>query len=209
MSKHKHDGNEDRHEIKVEFKDKDDETVAAETAETKSEKAPKAGQEIYEETIAGLDEKLKEAEDKYLRLAAEFDNFRKRTARQFEDMSQAGRVHVIAQLLTVLDNFQRALDASANSSSHDSLREGTELVYKNLYDVLTKEGLEPIEAVGKPFDPNLHDALMQLESDEHPEGIVVQEIVKGYKLNDRVLRHSKVAVSKGPGGKSDASENDD
>ncbi len=204
MSKHKHDGSEDKHEIKVEFKGKNDEAVEAE-----SEKVPKSDIEISEETVAGLEEKLKEAEDKYLRLAAEFDNYRKRTARQFEDISQAGRIHVITQLLDVLDNFQRALEASASSSNHDSLREGTQLVYKNLYDVLTKEGLEPIEAVGKPFDPNLHDALMQLESDEHPEGIVVQEMTKGYKLNDRVLRHSKVAVSKGPGGESDPGDNDD
>ena len=204
MSKHKHDGSEDKHEIKVEFKDKTDEA-----APTESEKGPKSDKDISKETIAGLEEKLKEAEDKYLRLAAEFDNYRKRTARQFEDMSQAGRIHVITQLLDVLDNFQRALEASASSSNHDSLREGTELVYKNLYDILTKEGLEPIEAVGKPFDPNLHDALMQLESDEHPEGIVVQEMTKGYKLNDRVLRHSKVAVSKGPGRESDSGSNDD
>ena len=204
MSKHKHDGSEDKHEIKVEFKDKTDEA-----APTESEKGPKSDKDISKETIAGLEEKLKEAEDKYLRLAAEFDNYRKRTARQFEDMSQAGRIHVITQLLDVLDNFQRALEASASSSNHDSLREGTELVYKNLYDILTKEGLEPIEAVGKPFDPNLHDALMQLESDEHPEGIVVQEMTKGYKLNDRVLRHSKVAVSKGPGEERDSGDSDD
>ena len=203
MSKHKHDGDEDRREIKVEFKDKSDEAV-----EMEPEKEPKSDKEFFEETIAGLEEKLKEADDKYLRLAAEFDNYRKRTARQFEDMSQAGRIHVITQLLDVLDNFQRALEASAGSSNHDSLREGTQLVYKNLYDVLTKEGLEPIEAVGKPFDPNLHDALMQLESDEHPEGIVVQEMTKGYKLKDRVLRHSKVAVSKGPGGESDSGGSD-
>ena len=145
-----------------------------------------------------MQERLKEADDKYLRLAAEFDNFRKRTARQFEELSQAGRIHVITRLLGVLDNFQRALEAAANTSNHDSLLEGMQLVYKSFCDILSKEGLEPIEAVGKPFDPNVHDALMQLESDEYTEGTVVQEMVKGYKFGDKILRHSRVAVSKRP-----------
>jgi molecular chaperone GrpE len=197
MSKHERKNDEAEDEIKIDTKDKKEESRSLEgdaAAEAEGTSEPEA----CEETIAGLQERLKEADDKYLRLAAEFDNFRKRTARQFEELSQAGRIHVITQLLGVLDNFQRALEAAANTSNHDSLLEGMQLVYKSFYDILSREGLEPIEAVGKPFDPNLHDALMQLESDEYAEGTVVREMVKGYKFGDKILRHARVAVSKSP-----------
>ncbi len=197
MSKRERNNDEAKDDIKIDIEDKKDESASLEgdaATETEGTSEPEA----CEETIAELQERLKEADDKYLRLAAEFDNFRKRTARQFEELSQAGRIHVITRLLGVLDNFQRALEAAANTSNHDSLLEGMQLVYKSFCDILSKEGLEPIEAVGKPFDPNVHDALMQLESDEYPEGTVVQEMVKGYKFGDKILRHSRVAVSKRP-----------
>lgn len=204
MSKAEHNDGADKREIKIEVTETNDEAAPKQRGEPQSKK------EIYEEKIAELEARLKDGDDKYLRLAAEFDNFRKRTARQFEEMSQAGRVRVITQLLDVLDNFQRALEAAAGSNNYGGLLDGMRLIYKNLYDILTREGLEPIEALGKPFDPNLHEAIMQMESDEYPEGSVVQEIVKGYKIGDKILRHSRVAVGKSPasGGKSDAEKSD-
>ncbi len=145
---------------------------------------------------AEYEQKLKEQEDQFLRLAAEFDNFRKRTARQFENMTIASVERIVLPLLEVVDNFHRALEA-ASSENGESVKKGMELIYQQLQDVLKREELEEIEAVGKPFDPNLHDAIMQVESDEYDEGIVVQELLKGYKLKGKVIRHARVAVSKG------------
>jgi molecular chaperone GrpE len=99
--------------------------------------------------------------------------------------------------LEVADNFERALEAASNSADFKSLHSGTELIYQHLLDVLEKEGVEPIKAVGEKFDPALHEAVMQIESDDYPEGVIAQEMTKGYKLKGRVIRFSKVVVSKG------------
>jgi molecular chaperone GrpE len=153
----------------------------------------KTGEQIIEEYAA----RVKELEDKYLRLAAEFDNFKKRTARQFEDIIKSSSERIIVELLEVVDNFERALDAGAKAADFASLKAGTQLIYQHLLDILKKQGLEVIDAVGKHFDPKLHEAMMQVDDDESPEGTVVQEIVRGYKLNGKVIRFSKVAVSTG------------
>lgn len=153
----------------------------------------------YEETIKAL-------EDRYLRLAAEFDNYKKRIARRFDELLKNSGENIILQILEVVDNFQRALEAASESSDFDSLRKGNELIYQHLFDILNKEGVKPIEAVGKEFNPGLHEAVMQVESDEYPEGVIVQEITRGYKLNDRVIRFAKVVVSKGKSGTEKASD---
>ena len=154
-----------------------------------------------EKTLAEVEkeyqDKIKQMEDRFLRLAAEFDNYKKRTARQFEDIIKTANERLIVQLLDVADNFHRALEAARNSSDYDSLRKGTELIWQHLEDILKKEGLEKIEALGKEFDPQVHDAMMQIESEEHPEGTVALEVSPGYKLSGKIIRHSKVAVSKG------------
>jgi len=147
-----------------------------------------------EQIIAEYKEKEQELEDRYLRLAAEFENYKKRTSRQFEGIIKNSNEKIITSILEVVDNFERALEAS-NSTDFASFREGTELIYQHLSEILKNEGLEPIDAVGKKFNPNLHEAMMQVESDEYPEGVVVQEISRGYKLNGKVIRFSKVAVS--------------
>jgi len=147
--------------------------------------------------IEGYEEKLKEKEDRFLRLAAEFDNYKKRTARQFENMTISSVERVITPLLEVVDNFQRALESADENSDFESLKKGMELIYQQLQGILKREGVEEIEAVGKPFDPNLHDAMMQVESDEYDDGIVVQEMMKGYRIKDKVIRHARVVVGKG------------
>jgi len=150
-----------------------------------------------EPTVEDFEIKLVEADDRYMRLAAEFDNYRKRTARQFEDMIKNSNEKLLLQVLELADNFERALEAASNSSDNESLKSGTELIYQHLSDILKKEGVEPIESIGQKFDPNLHEALMQVESDEYDEGIVTQEINRGYKLHGKVIRFARVAVSRG------------
>jgi molecular chaperone GrpE len=159
-----------------------------------------------EEIEKEYQEKIKEMEDKFLRLAAEFDNYKKRAARQYDEIVKSANENLIIQMLNVADNFQRALGASRNGSDYSSLQQGTELIYQYLEDILNKEGVEKIIAVGEAFDPHLHDAMMQVESDQYPEGVIAQEISPGYKLKGKVIRHSRVVVSRG---KKPASENDD
>ena len=163
-----------------------EETPAEESApEEKSEK------QIIEE----YRDKVQELEDCHLRLAAEFENYKKRIARQFEDMIKSSGEKIIIPVLEVIDNFERAFEAASNSTDFKVLQEGMELTYQQLFEILKKEGVEPIKAVGETFDPNLHEAMMQVESDEYAEGVIVQEISRGYKLNGRVIRFSRVAVS--------------
>jgi molecular chaperone GrpE len=195
--------NEEQPDTKVEVKvkginekgvEKDSDTDGA-GAELREEEALE-GSESIGTVRAEYEQKLKEQEDRYLRLAAEFDNFRKRTARQFETMAIASVERIVLPLLEVVDNFQRALEA-ASSENGEPFKKGMELIYQQLRDVLKREELEEIESLGKPFDPNLHDAIMQVESNEYEEGIVVHELLKGYRLKGKVIRHARVAVSKG------------
>jgi len=138
-----------------------------------------------------------ELEDKLLRLAAEFDNYRKRISRQYEDMVRSANDSLVLQLLEVVDNFERALNHTKDDTDFESFYKGTELILNQMVDLLRKHDITPIEAVGRPFDPNLHEAMMQIESDEHDEGMVAVEMAKGYRQGQRVIRHSKVGVSAG------------
>ncbi len=203
-------------EIKVQFNDDDeqpdsdnnDETVEApEDAAGESENSSDAAVET--ETAPELTEEEKltaqvvELEDRLLRSAAEFDNFKKRTVRRFEEIVRSANDRILLQLLEVVDNFERALDHGDEQADLEGYREGMKLIYEQLTTLLDKHEVSPIEAVGKPFDPNLHEAVMQTESDEYPEGTVAIEMSKGYRQGGRILRHSKVGVSAG------ASEFDD
>ncbi|MFH1006299.1 MAG: nucleotide exchange factor GrpE [Candidatus Latescibacterota bacterium] len=146
-----------------------------------------------------LEKALTEAaqhQDRFLRLAAEFDNYKRRTARQYGDIVQSANERLMSQLLPVLDNFERALSHQGDDETLESFRKGVEMIFGQLHDVLEAEGLKPFESVGKPFDSNIHDAVIQIESDEHESEIVMEEVQKGYTLGDKVLRHTKVVVSK-------------
>ena len=176
----------------------DTEISAGEILEKEEEPSkPETEVDLLKERLAKSEEQTKELEDRLLRLAAEFDNYRKRTNKEFSYLVKNANEKLILQLLDTLDNFQRALDSAKTSSDYENFHKGVELIYTHMKDILAKEGLKEIDAVGKPFDPNFHEAVTQAASDEYDEGMVMEEISKGYLLNDRLLRASKVVVSKG------------
>jgi molecular chaperone GrpE len=139
--------------------------------------------------------------DRLVRHSADFENYKKRAARERQDAVKYATESLMQKLLPILDNFEAALAAvqSSNAESNQSLLTGVSMIQQQLKSVLTEGGLEEIEAHGKPFDPNLHEAVSQAESTEHPEGNVMQQLRKGYRLRDRLLRPATVIVSKGPG----------
>ncbi len=143
-------------------------------------------------------EKYKARVEEYVqllqRVQADFDNFRKRTAQEREDWSRYCSMRLATNLLPVLDNFERAL--SAGGQDIKQFMEGMELIYKQLKAALEKEGVQAMDAVGKEFDPNYHEAVMQASSEEHPDNTVIEEFQKGYLLGDRVIRPAMVKVAK-------------
>ena len=141
-----------------------------------------------------LKEKIETLEDRVRRQMAEFDNFRKRTDKEKEQMFSMGEKNVIEKILPIVDNFERGFDTVEATDEEDAFVEGMRKIYSQMVKQLEAFGVTPIEAVGKEFDPNLHNAVMQVESDEFESGIVAQELQKGYMYHDQVLRHSMVAV---------------
>lgn len=142
-----------------------------------------------------LEAEAQELKDQLLRARAEFENFRKRTAREVERIRKTATESVIHALLPVLDNLELALEHAEDAG--DPIADGVKIVLKQLLDVLEQNGLEPIEALGRPFDPKVHEAVSQIESAEVPKDNVAQEFQRGYTLGGQVLRPSKVVVSLG------------
>lgn len=140
-------------------------------------------------------EKYEKLNDQYIRLAADFDNFRKRQAQERESLLRYGAESTVTKLLEVMDNFDRGLKAIETVDDCDKVKECYNLAYKNFYDVMTKIGLETIKAIGEEFDPNLHEAVMQTPSSEQPEHTIIAELQKGYKLGDKVIRPTLVNVA--------------
>lgn len=139
-------------------------------------------------------EKIDELEDRVKRQMAEFENFRKRTEKEKNAMFDVGAKSVIEKILPVVDNFERGLAAVPEDEKSGAFADGMNMIYKQLIGELDKLGVKPIEAVGKEFDPNLHNAVMQTTSEELESGYVAQELQKGYTYHDMVIRHSMVAV---------------
>jgi molecular chaperone GrpE len=135
-------------------------------------------------------------QDRLLRTAAEFDNYRKRMERERRELSEYTAAEVVKDLLPILDNFERALQAPASADT-ETFRKGIELIHKQMLDLLKKRGVKPIDALGADFDPNFHEAVIHEVSDEHREGEVMQELQRGYLLGDRLLRPAMVKVAKG------------
>lgn len=146
--------------------------------------------------------------DRYLRLAAEFDNFRKRSAREFESVIRNAEGDLIAELTDVLDNLDRAVDGDHKGESAAEFAQGIAMIRDQLRKTLERRGLERMETVGREFDPLSHDALMRTTSDEHDEGVITQEVAPGYTLKGKVLRHAQVVVSQGRTEDEAESEND-
>ena len=143
--------------------------------------------------MVALEEKVAELEDRTKRQMAEFENFRKRTEKEKSQMFETGAKSVVEKILPVIDNFERGL-AAIEPDNKDSFYEGMCMIHKQMLNELEKIGVTPIEALGKEFDPNFHNAVMQVESDEFESGIVAQELQKGYMYRDAVVRYSMVAV---------------
>jgi len=150
--------------------------------------------------------KADESWDRLLRTTADFDNFKKRAARERQDAAKFANEGLIQKLIPILDNFEMALAAagSGNAENIDSLKAGVAMIYQQLKAVLVEAGLEEVEAGGKPFDPNLHEAVSQQETDGVPDGHVARQLRKGYRLRERLLRPATVVVAKKPGAGSPA-----
>jgi molecular chaperone GrpE len=145
--------------------------------------------------IEQLEADAKEASNRYLRLAADFDNYKKRARQEQSETIQFANAGLIEKLLPVVDNFHRVLE-SAPPEVDDAWLKGVSLTLQQLDELLASQGVSPIEAVGTPFDPTLHEAIGHEESDEHPEDTVVTEVRKGYRLNDKVVRPALVRVAR-------------
>ena len=141
------------------------------------------------------DVQIEELTDRLRRSMAEFDNFRKRTEKEKSAMFEIGAKDIVERILPVIDNFERGLASVPEDVKETSFAEGMEMIYKQLLKNLEEAGVKPIEAVGQPFDPNFHNAVMHIEDDELGENMVAQELQKGYMYRDSVVRHSMVQVA--------------
>jgi molecular chaperone GrpE len=179
---------------------------ADDTVEEDQEPAdPEAKIEELTQKVEALEEERDELNERVLRKAAEFENYRRRMDREKERRHEAGMLDVIEPVLEVLDDFERSIDAAEDledsqdaEKAYESLKGGVEMVFRKFRDTLENLGVEPIEAEGKPFDENLHEAMMRQPSEEAEPGTVLQEIRKGYRMEDRVIRHSRVVVASEP-----------
>ena len=198
MSKNRHNNNkaENAHkhqtnaaEEAAEIKDVLDDTSAEETDETETEAANVELQNQLEAALADVEKEKKE----YLFLMAEFDNYRKRVTREKADIIKNAAERVLLEILPIVDDFERALAATADST--ESLREGMTLIYHKLIKYLERNGVKPMDTDGKPFDPDFHEAIAKIPApSDELKGKVVDTTTKGYMLNEKVLRHAKVAV---------------
>jgi len=150
------------------------------------------------DVVVELQAKVVKLEDALLRAKADFQNLQRTSAVERTDAIRYANAELMKLLVRVVDDFERSLAAAANPDNLQAVVEGVRLVYENLRKALADHGLEPIEALHRPFDPNVHEALLQQPSDEHPPGTVIEQIAKGYRLRDRVVRPAKVIVAKEP-----------
>ena len=166
---------------------------ASREAEAAEEKKEKKG--FFGKKKDPKDDQIEELTDKLKRSMAEFDNFRKRTEKEKSSMYEIGARDVIEKILPVVDNFERGLAAIPEDAKETPFAEGMEKIYKQLIKTLDDLGVKPIEAVGKPFDPNFHNAVMHVEDENLGENVVAAELQKGYTYRDSVVRHSMVQVA--------------
>jgi len=175
--------------------EKAEERLQKEKKKSKDE-LKKSEKQKYQDTINELNAKLSEANDKFLRLYSEFDNYRKRTSKERIELSKTASEDLIVSLLPIIDDFERALKAIEPTEENKVLREGVELIYNKMLNILAQKGLKAMECIGKDFNSEIHEAIAQVptEKDEN-RGKIFDEVVKGYYLHEKVIRHSKVVVS--------------
>lgn len=184
---------EERNENLEEVEETVENTEAIETEEEVVEE--KTAEELLQEKVDKLEEEVKASEDKYLRLYAEFENFKRRKNKEIETNNVYKSQKVITEILPSLDNLERALQVESDNEEIKSLLKGVEMVYEGLLNVLKSEGVELIETENAQFDPNYHHAVMQDEDSEKESGAILDTFQKGYKLKDRVIRPAMVKVN--------------
>ena len=171
------------------------ETKEAAASEKENKETSEKEEKASEKKKDPKDEKIDELNDKLKRSMAEFDNYRKRTDKEKSAMYEIGARDVIEKILPVVDNFERGLAAVPEDAKETPFAEGMEKIYKQLMKTLDDMGVKPIEAVGKPFDPNFHNAVMHVDDESLGENVVASELLKGYMYRDTVVRHSMVQVA--------------
>lgn len=182
-------------ETEQDLEDNSEEACEAEEGgRTRAEKKAAKKQAKLDKKADAYKEQIEQLEDRVKRQMAEFENFRKRTDREKQAMFETGAKSIIEKILPVVDNFERGLATVAEDQKEDPFVDGMNRIYKQLLTELEAVGVAPIEAVGCEFDPNLHNAVMQVESEEYESGVVAQELQKGYTYREAVVRHSMVAV---------------
>jgi len=179
----------------------------SETAEEKSQAdSEEKGAENEQDTVDDLKQRIVAAEDKYLRLMAEFDNYKRRTSREYSQLVESANEALMLDIIEVRENFERAINHSKENPDFNGLFEGMKLTFNKLDDILEKNGLEVFTEVGDEFNPEIHDALMKTPHDSVPEDHVAQIFEKGYSLKGKVIKHGRVVVSSG---KPEDSENNE
>ena len=170
---------------------------------------PDPGEEL-QQSLAAKTEEAQALQDKYLRLAAEFENYKRLAQREQREVLRFANEHILREVLPVLDNLERAIECSKGSQERDALVQGVELTLKQFLETLTKFGVRPVASVGQAFDPAYHQAVSQVQSSSAPSNTVMEEYQKGYLLHDRVVRPAMVAVAIPPAlGAVDASDSGD
>lgn len=172
----------------------DDETADSDGTKTWAEKRAAKKHAKQDKKEDAYKEQIAQLEDKVKRQLAEFENFRNRSEKEKQAMFEVGAKSVIEKILPVIDNFERGFATVDPEDENDAFVDGMQRVYKQMMTELDSIGVKPIEAVGKEFDPNLHNAVMQVESEEYESGMIAQELQKGYTYRDSVVRHSMVSV---------------
>ncbi|MBJ6363087.1 nucleotide exchange factor GrpE [Paenibacillus sp. GCM10012307] len=193
MSTNKETFNEQQEQAEITNEELDATAQAADVIDEVEVEEPLA--EEVDPRIAALQKQADDNHQRLLRVQADYDNFRRRTQKEKEELAQYASMKLITELLPIIDNFERAVSASKDSDDKDSFIKGVDMIFRQFDQLLQQEGLKPMETVGQPFNPDFHQAIMQVESEEYEEGIVVEEIQKGYTLKEKVLRPAMVKVS--------------
>lgn len=189
--------------LNIEEESKQEDESPPQAKEQASGDDPAADQQQEETEVDPLEAVTRERDDlkdRFLRLAAETENYKKRTEREKAEFLKRANESLVKDLLPILDNLERALGHADQQADEESLRQGLELIYQDLQKVLERYGLEAVEAEGNPFDPELHEAMMQQENADVEENTVLQQLQKGYKFQGRLIRPAMVVVSKRPAG---------
>lgn len=187
--------NQEQEELEELNQTEAEEAEAEQAASEADEQAEENQTELLEKQLKELQERLDEKENKLLRVQADFENYKRRARLDLEAVEKYRSQRIISDLLPALDNFERALGIDPDNEQTKSLLQGMEMVHRQILDALQNEGVEIIPSVGEQFDPNLHQAVMQVEDEAYESNAVVEELQKGYKLKDRVIRPSMVKVN--------------